>query len=361
MPNRLGKIESLQIGRGIAALLVVLHHVTGLVAINTGATFAGGYFHGGSAGVDFFFVLSGFIIYYRHAREFGKPDKLTGYAWRRLVRVFPIYWIVLLAAVAVAFAVPGYGGADVRDPAMLASSFLLLPVNPGPILFVGWTLTHELWFYLIFALLIASKGRWLQVLIAFWTAAMVVMLCVPEPGRIFTNAWFRVAFLPLNLEFVMGCVAAWLVRRQWDLPIFTWRMLVVVGAAGFAALTISSGSLPADNLRVRVFGFGLCAFLLVLGMAGDKLHGNATGEGSKGPLHIWLVFFGDASYSLYLIHTLALSMTWKVGEITGVLPKLGPQVMGWICVGASIVAACLFHSWAEKPLIKKIGSLRRNV
>ena len=353
MPVRSGQIESLQIGRGIAALLVVLHHAASLVAINAGATFAGGCFHAGAAGVDFFFVLSGFIIFYRHAREFGQREKVGEYAWRRLVRIFPVYWIVSAAVLAVAVAMPGYGGADIRDPAVLVSSFLLLPMNPGPLLFVGWTLTHELWFYLIFAGLIAAKGKWLRALVALWIAAMVALLCIPDPGDLFANAWFRVAFTPLNLEFVMGCAAAWLVRRAGGMPMpaGAWKWMIAIGAVGFAALSLGTAWFPIENLRVRVLGFGISSFLIVLGMAGDKLHGKAAGEGSTGSLHRAFVFLGDASYSLYLVHTLALSIAWKLGEIAGLLPKLGPQVLAWFCIVAAVVAGCLFHLAIERPLL----------
>lgn len=352
-PARSGQIESLQIGRGIAALLVVLHHATSLVSINAGATFAGGFFHAGFAGVDFFFVLSGFIIFHRHAREFGQREKVAEYAWRRLTRVFPVYWIVTAAVLATAIAVPGYGGADITNPAVLIHSFLLLPMNPGPLLFVGWTLTHELWFYLIFAGLIAAKGRWMKMLVALWIAAMVAMLCIPASGELFANAWFRVAFMPLNLEFVMGCAAAWLVRRTGGMPAGVWKWMIAAGAAGFTLLALAAARIPVEDLQVRIPGFGLSAFLIVLGMAGDKLHGKATGEGSTGLFHGALVFLGNASYSLYLVHTLALSIAWKLGEIAGVLPKIGPQGLAWICISASVVAGCLFHLIVERPLLRR--------
>ena len=191
------RIDSLQIGRGIAALLVVLHHATGLVSLNGAGSFAGNFFEGGAAGVDFFFVLSGFIIFHRHAREFGQPDKLAEYGWRRLARVFPVYWIVSLAILPLYFLVPGYGIPNGTDPQVIASSLLLLPMNHGPILFVGWTLTHELWFYLLFAGLIATRGIWFRVVVALWIVTMVVLAITRADDHLLENAWFRVAFSPL--------------------------------------------------------------------------------------------------------------------------------------------------------------------
>lgn len=353
MAAKPGQIESLQIGRGIAALLVVLHHATALVAVNAGATFAGGAFQGGAAGVDFFFVLSGFIIFHRHAREFGQRDKVAEYTWRRLVRVFPVYWIVTVAVLCAAIAVPGYGGADIGSPPVLIKSFLLLPMNPGPLLFVGWTLTHELWFYLIFAGLIAFGGKWPRAMVAVWIATMMVLLALPESAERFANPWFRVAFSPLNLEFVLGCAAAWLVAKGRRCPAGAWRWLVIAGAAGFAALMWGGEWFPIGNLRVRVLGFGFSAFLMVLGMAGARIHGSSPVEVRKGRFQAALVFLGDASYSLYLVHTLVLSIMWKAGEMSGMLPKIGPQGLAWICVVASVAAGCLFHLGVERPLLAR--------
>ena len=97
----------IQAGRGIAAMMVVLFHI--------GASFAAQkYFHEplfaqifrfGSSGVEFFFVLSGFIIYFAHRKDFSQPQRLGRFLLRRALRLYPTYWLLLLGVSAVALAV----------------------------------------------------------------------------------------------------------------------------------------------------------------------------------------------------------------------------------------------------------------
>lgn len=354
------RIDSLQIGRGVAALLVVLHHATSLVKLNDGGSFAENYFHAGSAGVDFFFVLSGFIIFHRHAREFGQPDKLAEYGWRRLARVFPIYWIVTLAILPLYFLIPAYGIPNGTDPKVIASSLLLLPMNPGPILFVGWTLTHELWFYLLFAGLIAKRGIVFKVIVALWIAAMAVLAVTSGDDHLLENPWFRVAFSPLNLEFALGCFAAWLIGRSAakKAPAYLWNILLTTGCGLFAFLLFNPSVLSAEVVEQRVLGFGLSSLLIVLGSAGRKLA--ALQKQSESLFRGFIVFLGDASYSLYLLHTPVLSAVWKAGEITGMVPRLGASAVAWLAVIASILTASVFHLWIERPLLRRLRFPRRS-
>ena len=142
----------LQIYRGWAAMLVVLFHATGIGWHQFQASFLGNYFEMGSAGVDFFFVLSGFLITHIHLKDIGKPDRLGSYARKRFVRIYPAYWVVTLAILPFYWIVPGWGQGDEKTPSVIANSFLLLPMLRGPVLMAGWTLCHEVLFYLVFGL-----------------------------------------------------------------------------------------------------------------------------------------------------------------------------------------------------------------
>jgi peptidoglycan/LPS O-acetylase OafA/YrhL len=139
-----GTLVSLQIGRGIAAFVVALFHAGALVEINCGYTPAHGVFAVGYAGVDFFFVLSGFIIFRRHIQDRGRPEKLADFGWRRVVRIYPVYWLVTLAVLPVHFLVPTYGKGDELTVHAIITSLILIPTQQAPILVVGWTLIHDL-------------------------------------------------------------------------------------------------------------------------------------------------------------------------------------------------------------------------
>lgn len=87
------RMDLIQVGRGIAAMMVVLFHLGGAMSAEKyfGDLTYIRLFRFGSAGVEFFFVLSGFIIMYAHQKDIGRPDALAYYARRRAVRIYPSY------------------------------------------------------------------------------------------------------------------------------------------------------------------------------------------------------------------------------------------------------------------------------
>ena len=91
--------QSLQGCRAVAAALVVLFHLGGTFAQDRyfGFKALDGPFAWGDAGVDFFFVLSGFLITLAHRRDFGRPAELSRYLSKRALRIYPTYWVICLA------------------------------------------------------------------------------------------------------------------------------------------------------------------------------------------------------------------------------------------------------------------------
>ena len=113
--NKPLKITSLQVFRALAAIVVVLFHITIYAQEKLKHALLGGTFSFGHTGVDFFFVLSGFIIFYAHHDVFGDRSQLRTYAFKRFIRIFPIYWIVTLTKLAVLLAVPEPLRAETRS------------------------------------------------------------------------------------------------------------------------------------------------------------------------------------------------------------------------------------------------------
>ncbi len=166
------RIRPLEAARGIAAVLVVLYHATQFVEM-TGASPLGGVFHFGFAGVDFFFVLSGFVIAHVHGKDIGHPAALGHYAWRRFARVFPPYWTATLIVLPLALFIPISAPAPLTA-AYLLHTFFLLPMAGFPLIPPGWTLALELFFYCLFALLIVNRRLGAGV-IALWALAIVAL------------------------------------------------------------------------------------------------------------------------------------------------------------------------------------------
>ena len=102
-PAAAERFGSLEVGRGLAAAMVAMSHALSLLAEPRwlGVEPFGGRFANMNVGVDFFFVLSGFIVTFVHWHDLGRPERLGRYARRRFTRVFPAYWIVLTVIVAV--------------------------------------------------------------------------------------------------------------------------------------------------------------------------------------------------------------------------------------------------------------------
>ncbi len=127
------KIQSLQVFRGLAATAVVAHHANLSTAAFVGIVPSGvsNVFNLGLLGVDFFFVLSGFIIMYAHLDDMGTWGAVRKYSIKRLARIYPAYLPIGIGMVLLYAAMPGFSASDGREFS-LVSSLLLLPDGPPP-------------------------------------------------------------------------------------------------------------------------------------------------------------------------------------------------------------------------------------
>jgi peptidoglycan/LPS O-acetylase OafA/YrhL len=205
-------IKTLQAGRAIAALCVAAFHLS----IMMGAPRYGGneifraYTRLGDRGVDFFFVLSGFIILFAHSKDIGKPEAWSKYAYRRFVRLFPIYWLyTLIFAGLLAF----IGGTDAKVPTTtmdwITSLTLIRFTDATPPLPVAWTLFHELAFYIVFSILIFNQRTGVAALLLFG-AVSIFLYHFPAPDE---KTPFSVYTSAYNLYFLFGMGAYWLYQR----------------------------------------------------------------------------------------------------------------------------------------------------
>lgn len=306
-------INSLQVFRGLAALAVVVHHASvstdAFVAQVPAAWLRA--FDLGAFGVDFFFVLSGFIIMHAHMHEAAQPERIPAYLFKRLTRIFPAYWPVGLAVLGLYVAMPSLSASGGREFSNL-SSVLLLPADSPPALSVAWTLVHELMFYAVFLLWFASRRAFWGGLL-LWLVAMAVAFAVGGAG-----GWLRYPLGLLNVEFMLGVLAA-LVYRRGALAKHAGTLIAGGGLlAGSVLVLLCGGRVPSEARLLLALGLGV----LMLGFA----------IWERQQALAWpalLLAVGNASYSIYLVHNPLLSLTqrvlgrlemhWSTGLLLGVL------------------------------------------
>jgi exopolysaccharide production protein ExoZ len=294
------KLLSLQVARGVAANLVVLQHLTEFEA-KYADTKLPVIAHYGDLGVDVFFVLSGFVMAAIAGRDVGPLEFL----WRRAARIYPTYWLATLLMLGIAFAAPELVHEPI-DTLPWWRSFLLVAASPRqPIVSVGWTLVHEVYFYLVFAGFLTFRIPIVTGTIVWaviWTTTSILF-----QEYIATSPVLSMATSPLTFEFMMGLLigALWMrhrTRRSLLLGITGGMLLllsIVLHFHFFATETYAFGdSQSAILLRVVMFGVPIAVILYAL-VAYER-------ETPCRPPAL-LVALGDWSYSTYLFHFMVLS------------------------------------------------------
>lgn len=330
-------IKTFQAGRALAALAVVVFHLSIMMGLPRygGQAIYREFTQLGNRGVDFFFVLSGFIILFAHAGDLGQPVRWGHYAQRRFIRLFPIYWLYTgVYVLALSFT----GGTDASMPGTwadwLTSLTLIRFTDANPPLGVAWTLFHELAFYAAFSVLIISRRAGVLALALFMGLALAFFHFPGETGR---NA-FTTYTAAYNLYFVFGMGAYGLYRRGGS---GGPELLIGLVLAGWALFGMP-GQFQAASM--------LLAFGLALLLAG------AVKLESSGwlPIPAVLAFMGDASYSIYLTHVslegawLKAAMKWHWHE------HLGPEATFVVVLAGTVALGCLAYVMVEKPLLQAL-------
>lgn len=341
---------SLQACRAAAALLVVLFHLGGTFAQDKyfGFKAIDSVFAWGDAGVDFFFVLSGFLIATVHHKDFDRPHALPRYLFKRVSRIYPTYWLICLAVSLAALAVPSLSQALPSDALVFLKALALIPQDPdvvgglgSPILFVAWSLQYEMLFYAVIALFILNRGLGLLVATLL---TLVNLRC-----QFGSACGFPASFVASNMIFLfaMGVGAAYVVRSRMRLP----RPLLVAVIAGVAFATFGAFEVWVGREAITVdrrLVFGALASVLVIALA------RAEDSGALAIKRRWPGLLGDSSYALYLLHIPIISVLCKLLvhlQVSNRFLLVGAYVgITLICLLASVA----FYLLIERKILMRL-------
>lgn len=336
--------DLLQEFRGLAAVLVLLYHAhdTFLSPRNLGTSynFCGGIFRAGYSAVDFFFVLSGFLMVHVHRREEGQPAFRKLFFLKRFLRIYPPYWGAVAILYPLWMFTPRLNGVD-RDLSggKLLETILLTPQGQSYLISPAWSLTYEVFFYLIFGLVFFLRRGAFATLGVAWFAAVVAAYASPAVGSYLgANEWLGVAFGTRNVGFLGGCLVGYLaavLSPRIKIPTF-W-----IGLAGL--VTIWALDIVDDrrtSLATFTFAYAAASSLIVLGSTAVNL-------GRRG----WMILLGDASYSIYITHMAGMALMVRVGLKLGLAQRIGLFATSTTYVLGTIGVGVAFHFAAERPLM----------
>ena len=313
-------------------MLVVAAHSTSSVEHFFGHVPLGGYMRVGYVGVDLFFVLSGFIIFTVHREDIGRKERVRSFLWRRFVRIFPPYWIVLALLIAGRFVLRADSTHPLDTLRVLRSLVLWPATDAENILSVAWTLSFELFFYAVFALAILNKTWGYSVFLA-WQIAVLI-----------SNIGMQRSFFALNLmnlEFLFGMAAAMLPSNS------RAKILAPLGALLFLAAA------AAESLNVPIMATGFSVF--VYGpSAAAMIYGLKCVEQTPRPVPSLILLCGAASYSIYLVHYPVISFVSRVMSNQSRIPADFEFV---VLVASGAFAGVAFFLIAERPLLRSLRPL----
>ena len=348
------QIGAIQILRAVAALMVVLAHAQDDAlneAAKAGLAFVQTHALPWDAGVDLFFVISGFIMVHASGRLFATPGASAIFLKRRIIRIVPLYWLLSSIVLGILALVAWRGKQAFPGLAEIVASFGFIPFarpedgQPRPLAAQGWTLNYELFFYVVFALFMPLR-RTLAVLgVAAALVAIVVLGAIARPTQTALAYWSD----PIILEFAIGMGIALArqhgihLRRAYVPPLVALGLVVLsldlAGMAGFANFAVKA------NGFARLAGCGLPMAIVF----GAIVLVDPVLDTRSRPLAS-LRLLGDASYALYLFHPLVIVFARKGYLMLGLARPLGywPLVLADIPLAA--IVALAIHIAIERPV-----------
>jgi exopolysaccharide production protein ExoZ len=344
------QLPALQILRAAAALAIALLHSfqdAETLARRLGFDFAMQHRWPLEAGVDLFFVISGFVMVYASRDMFGSAASMGPFLRRRAARIAPIYWAVTIVYIVISLGGLAPVNRAKPDGWEIAASFLFLPWLSGlgplvqPVYSLGWTLNYEMAFYFLFALVLPLKRHVaVPALVGVLMALVLAGQFIPA-SQVQLHFWTRSIILEFGMGLLIGQMALSGVKP---------------GRGMAAALAVAAlGLLWLGHARLGIFPdralqYGLPAALLVIAaLAFNDIR-------VDNPVTRLLTRMGDASYAIYILHPFVLR---GVAVSAGLaLTRFSPWAYVVVCLVLVCIVSYAAWRWFERPVTKALQGSR---
>ncbi len=323
-------ILSIQYLRGIAALFVVLYHI----AFKDQQYSLGRFdFEIGMMGVDIFFVISGFVMYYVSIQKSNTLRSVYEFLKHRALRILPLYWIVTTVALVIYLVSPENVNRFTGSTDIL-SSYTLFPSFTRYLIPVGWTLSYEFYFYLLFCVALLFSRYRAAVISALLLVPAMIGLYHSFPPIEVLPAFLTNSFL---LEFFYGILVAVLFlnppKQKRALGVVAFILFVILIGLYFLGYQSS----------IRGVDVGLPAMMFVISFVMFE-------EFFGGYPIKWLGYLGEISYSLYLVHLLALGATALLYRKIAIHTYLSESFFVVLMLTSSLLLGAVTYRWIERRL-----------
>ena len=226
-------------------------------------------------------------------------------------------------------------------------SFALWPQSEPPLLNLGWTLIHEMWFYIVFAALLILPRRFLTYGLIVWGSLVLARFTVWGAVGTSLPVW-KLVTSPLTLEFIGGALMAKRLLRRSDYPKpLVWGVICLAVIWLGLAMIFDFQFKAKDPHFVRLVVYGPAMIALVWASTVLFLQ-------NRFAVPRWLTRLGDWSYSLYLIHYIVLIGTKRILQILGLDDLSGPVpviIFGVFVLVLSLVTAGILYKFFERPMM----------
>lgn len=285
--NTSNKLTAIQVMRGVAVILVLFYHATenlvtkGLsgIVLNTG-----------QSGVDIFFIISGFIIFFSAKNKIGKSGMIAFFE-SRIKRIVPNYWFYTLLFAALLITFPEKFERSIFDINHIIHSLFFIPMtdNAPPIVSLGWTLNYEVYFYSVFLLSILIPAKYRLAFVSFVISLVFVIAVYNNLNPFYKN--------DVVFEFILGAMLYLYYSKYYNdkirVPEFVFYSVLVLVIYFMSSVSMES----------RFFNFGVPSFIIMM------LSIHVKFSGVIGSL---LEKIGEASYSIYLSHAISMPFVIKI-------------------------------------------------